>query len=145
MSNPLKLLFLCKGNSCRSQMAEGFCKFFKREEYDAYSAGMEARGLDPYAVIVMQEIGIDISSQLSKTVNELKLIDLTFDYVITVCSEEDEICPYYHAKLGYIHHPFDDPPKLAIHEKTEEDKLRHYRRVRDEIKSFIETLPSHLS
>jgi arsenate reductase len=142
MTDNLRILFLCTGNSCRSQMAEGFCRDLKGDLIDAYSAGLEAHGLNPYAVKVMKEASIDISGQKSKTVNELK--GLEFDYVITVCDSAYESCPIFPAKTRVIHKGFDDPPRLAKEAKTEEEALGHYRRVRDEIKNFVETLPGSL-
>ena len=132
------VLFLCTGNSCRSQMAEGLCRHFRGDEIEAYSAGIEKHGLNPYAVKVMQEIGIDISSHLSKTVDDLP--DTEFDYVVTVCGHANETCPFFPAKTTIIHKGFDDPPKLAANAKTEEEALAHYRRVRDEIRSYISEL-----
>lgn len=133
------LLFLCTGNSCRSQMAEGLCRHLRGAEIEAYSAGIEKHGLNPLAVKVMQEIGIDIASHYSKTVDELN--GREFDLVITVCGHANETCPVFPAETTCIFHGFDDPPKLAAAEKTEEGALRHYRRVRDEIQAYIETLP----
>ena len=133
------MLFLCTGNSCRSQMAEGICRYFRGEDFEAYSAGIEKHGLNPLAVKVMQEIGIDISGHHSKTVDDLD--NSEFDYVITVCGHADETCPVFPARVEVIHKGFDDPPKLAADAACEEDALVHYRRVRDEIKAFILQLP----
>ncbi len=138
----LKVLFLCTGNSCRSQMAEGFARHLIGNIVSPYSAGSIAKGIDPYAIKVMWEIGIDISIQRSKTVFEVSGIE--FDYVITLCSDAEENCPIFPAKTKVIHHGFDDPPRLAANSKTEDEKISHYRRVRDEILKFIETLPSLL-
>lgn len=138
-----KVLFLCSGNSCRSQMGEGLCRHFLSDIFDAYSAGLEAQGLNPYAVRVMKEIGIDISRQKSKTVNELG--GMEFDFVITVCDQAGESCPFFPAKTKVIHQSFEDPPKLVSNAKSEEEILRHYRRVRDQIKAFVLTLPEALS
>ncbi|MDO9514477.1 MAG: arsenate reductase ArsC [Syntrophales bacterium] len=139
MSYKTKILFLCTGNSCRSQMAEGFVRSLRGDALDADSAGYEARGLDPDAVTVMQEIGVDISRQRSKTLEDLG--NTQYDYVVTVCSEADERCPVYLGKARVIHHGFDDPPTLARHARTEEERLDHYRRVRDEIRAYVLTLP----
>ena len=133
------LLFLCTGNSCRSQMAEGLCRHLRGAEFDVHSAGIEKHGLNPLAVKVMQEIGIDISSHYSKTVDELGEIE--FDLVVAVCGHADETCPVLPTRTTRIFHGFDDPPKLAAAEETEEGALRHYRRVRDEIQAYIQTLP----
>jgi arsenate reductase (thioredoxin) len=137
-----KILFLCTGNSCRSQMAEGWAKYLKPDEVEAYSAGIETHGLNPYAVKVMKEAGIDISGHKSKFVTELK--DVQFDYVVTVCGHANETCPFFPGKTKVVHVGFDDPPKLAKGAKTEEEALEHYRRVRDEIRSFVESLPEAL-
>ena len=138
----LKILFLCTGNSCRSQMAEGWARQLKSDSIDAYSAGIETHGMNPYAIRAMQEAGVDISSQQSTNVNEYD--NVPFDYVITVCGHADEHCPVFHGNTAVIHKGFDDPPKLAADEVTDEGKMQHYRRVRDEIKAYIETLPSCL-
>ena len=131
-----KILFLCTGNSCRSQMAEGWTKFLKKEEIDAYSAGIETHGLNPYAVKVMAKSGVDISDHKSTNVKDLMNID--FDCVITVCGHANENCPVFPGITKIIHAGFDDPPKLAAELDSEEEKINCYRRVRDEIKSFIE-------
>ena len=142
MSSRPKILFLCTGNSCRSQMAEGFARHLKGDLIEAFSAGMEAQGLNPYAVEVMQESGFDISMQKSKTLSELGNIE--FDYVITVCGHADEACPFFPARTKVIHRGFDDPPKLARKADTEDEVLAIYRRVRDEIKAYVDTLPESL-
>jgi arsenate reductase (thioredoxin) len=133
----LKVLFLCTGNSCRSQMAEGWARHLKGDQIEAYSAGIETHGLNPDAVRVMAEVGVDISSQRSKHVGELRGIE--FDHVVTVCGHAHESCPVFLGKAKIIHAGFDDPPRLAANAKTEEDRLAPYRRVRDEIRAFIET------
>lgn len=136
----IKILFLCTGNSCRSQMAEGWAKHLKSKEIEPYSAGIERHGLNPLAVKVMSEVGVDISDQSSKTIEELPLSE--FDWVITLCGHANETCPYFPGKK--VHHGFDDPPQLAKDAKTEEERLIPYRRVRDEMKQFIESLPQSL-
>ncbi len=138
----LKILFLCTGNSCRSQMAEGWARKLKGDVIEAYSAGTSANGLDPNAVKAMAEAGVDISTQTSKTVADLATRE--FDYVITVCSDADQNCPIFPGKAVRLHHGFDDPPRLARAAKTPEEALSHYRRVRDEVKDFITTLPESL-
>lgn len=138
--NKLKILFLCTGNSCRSQMAEGWCRHLKGDVIEAYSAGIETHGLNPYAVKVMAESGVDISAHKSKLLTDLAGID--FDYVVTVCGHAHESCPFFPAKSKVIHVGFDDPPKLAKEVENEEDKLNCYRRVRDQIKEFIESFSS---
>ncbi|MBN2534965.1 MAG: arsenate reductase ArsC [Spirochaetales bacterium] len=144
MEKKITLLFLCTGNSCRSQMAEGWTRALKGEKIDVYSAGIEPHGLNPYAVKVMKEAGIDISGHKSKNVLDFFNKKMEFDYVITVCGHANETCPVFPAKTKHIHVGFDDPPKLAENAKSEEEALNHYRRVRDEIKVFVETLPEGL-
>ena len=139
----LKVLFLCTGNSCRSQMAEGFARHLKGDQVEAYSAGLEAHGLNPNAVKVMAEAGVDITGQRSKYVDELK--EIPFDYVVTVCGHADEHCPVFPGRTKVVHVGFDDPPKLAKNARNEEEALGHYRRVRDEIRQFVETLPTRLN
>jgi len=138
----LKILFLCTGNSCRSQMAEGWTRYLKSDVIEPYSAGIETHGLNPNAVKVMAEAGVDISNHRSKHVDELKNID--FDYVITVCDNANESCPMFARKTKVLHVGFDDPPRLAKAAKNEQQVLEIYRRVRDEIKKFIEKLPDNL-
>lgn len=139
----MKILFLCTGNSCRSQMAEGWVRALKGDMIEAYSAGIEAHGLNPKAVHVMAEAGVDISGHRSKKVQEV--MDIEFDYVITVCDHANENCPLFPGKAKLVHAGFDDPPALARDAKTEEEALGHYRRVRDEIKAFVEQLPDALT
>ena len=139
----IKLLFLCTGNSCRSQMAEGWTRMLKSDKIEAYSAGIEKHGLNPYAVKVMAEAGVDISTQKSKLIQELP--DLNFDYVITVCGNAHKSCPFFPAASRVIHVGFDDPPHLAASCRTDEEKLDCYRRVRDEIRLFVESLRDNLA
>ncbi len=139
----LKVLFLCTGNSCRSQMAEGWVRRLKGGILEPYSAGIERRGLDPMAVRVMAEAGVDISGHRSKRVGEVK--DIPFDYVVTVCGHAKEACPVFPGGTRVVHRGFDDPPKLAEGAKTEQEALLHYRRVRDEIKKFVLGLPESLT
>lgn len=139
MSKP-SILFLCTGNSCRSQMAEGWLRQLKGERYTVYSAGIEAHGLNPSAVKVMAEEGVDISGQCSQTLAD---IDAQLDVVITVCGHADETCPLLSAAVRKIHVGFDDPPKLAAG-LSPEHGLQHYRRVRDEIRQFIEQIENVL-
>lgn len=133
-----KILFLCTGNSCRSQMAEGWCRHLRPDQFAAASAGIEKHGLNPLAVKVMAEAGVDITPQYSKLTNELG--DQEFDYVITVCGDAADNCPYFPAKTQVVHFGFDDPPALAAGAENEEQALAHYRRVRDEIRDYIEQL-----
>ena len=142
MDRMIKVLFLCTGNSCRSQMAEGWARALKGDVIEAYSAGIETHGLNPLAVKVMAEAGVDISRQRSKRVDELK--GLGFDYVVTVCDNAHESCPVFPGRTKVVHMGFDDPPRLALGAKTEKEALAPYRRVRDEIRSFVERLPTAL-
>ena len=140
--NKIKVLFLCTGNSCRSQMAEGWTRSLKDEIIEPYSAGIETHGLNEMAVKVMAEAGVDISSHKSKLLNDL--MDIDFDYVITVCDNAHESCPIFPGKTKMVHVGFDDPPRLAKDAKTQEQALDCYRKVRDEIKAFVKTLPEAL-
>lgn len=137
-----KVLFLCTGNSCRSQMAEGFARHLKGDIIEPYSAGIETHGLNQRAVKVMREAGVDISGHRSKHVHELQ--DVVFDYVVTVCGHANEHCPVFPGTTKVLHVGFNDPPQLAANAKTEEEALFHYRRVRDEIKAYVERLPEDL-
>jgi arsenate reductase len=123
-------------------MAEGWARHLKSDVVEPYSAGIEIHGLNPNAVKVMAEAGVDISGHHSKHLNELK--DIDFDYVITVCDIAHESCPIFPGKTKVVHVGFDDPPRLAKQAKTKEDALNCYRRVRDEIRVLIETLPESL-
>ena len=143
MGQGLRVLFLCTGNACRSQMAEGLCRHIQGDRLEAYSAGIETHGLNPLAVKVMQEIGIDISGHRSKTLEELS--DVSLDAVITVCGHAHETCPVFPGSARIIHQGFDDPPKCAVNAANEAEALVHYRRVRDEIRDWIETLPETLA
>jgi arsenate reductase (thioredoxin) len=139
----LKILFLCTGNSCRSQMAEGWARHLQSDRIEAYSAGITTHGLNPNAVKVMAEAGVDISGHKSKNVDAVK--DVPFDYVVTVCGNANETCPLWlRGKARVVHVGFDDPPALAKKAKNEDEALGHYRRVRDEIRAFIGTLPGGL-
>ncbi|MFW6303553.1 MAG: arsenate reductase ArsC [Candidatus Sumerlaeota bacterium] len=136
------VLFLCTGNSCRSQMAEGLARTLKGEEMEVYSAGIETHGLNPNAVLVMKEIGIDITDHKSQTVADLPVQE--FDYVVTVCDNAHETCPIFPGQTRVVHQSFDDPPRLAEKASSPEDVLMHYRRVRNEIRDYILTLPQSL-
>jgi len=137
-----KLLFLCTGNSCRSQMAEGWAKSLKGDIFEVFSAGIETHGLNPYAIKVMAEVGIDISVHRSKNIQEFQNISL--DYVVTVCGHANETCPIFSGNCKIVRHGFEDPPKLAKDLTNEEEKLNCYRKVRDQIKEFVLTLPDSL-
>ena len=143
VNDKIRLLFLCAGNSCRSQIAEGWARHLKDDDIEAYSAGIEKHGLNPNAVKVMAEAGVDISKHQSQTVNELPVRE--FDYVVTVCGHANENCPIFPGKAKVLHVGFDDPPKLAADAKNEEEALGHYRRVRYEIRAFVEKLPEALN
>jgi arsenate reductase len=139
----LKILFLCTGNSCRSQMAEGWTRHLKSDVLEPYSAGILPKGLDPLAVESMSEVGVDISVQRSKDVAELK--DVSVDWVITVCDNAHEQCPLFPGKTRVVHVGFEDPPRLSRDAETLEAKMSHYRRVRDEIREFVASLPDALN
>ncbi len=133
-----KILFLCTGNSCRSQMAEGWARHLHGERIEAWSAGIEVHGLNPMAVKAMQEAGVDINSHWSKHVEELA--DIDFDLVITVCGHADENCPLFPGGAKVMHHPFDDPPQLAKNAGSEEEELACYQRVCLEIREVVKSL-----
>lgn len=143
LQQKMKVLFLCTGNSCRSQMAEGWARHLKSDVVEPYSAGLETHGLNPNAVQMMREARVDISGQTSKTLDEVR--DVDFDYVVTVCGNAHETCPMFPGRAKVIHHGFDDPPRLAAEETDPGKALDHYRRVRDEIRDMIETLPAALT
>ena len=138
-----KILFLCTGNSCRSQMAEGWAHHLKSDIIDAWSAGIEKHGLNPLAVKAMAEAGVDISGHTSKLIDELPEQD--FDYVITVCDHAHESCPLFPGKATILNKGFNDPPRLAASAKNEEEALIHYKRVRDEIRDFVKQLGGSVS
>ncbi|MGE4183310.1 MAG: arsenate reductase ArsC, partial [Limisphaerales bacterium] len=139
----VKVLFLCTGNSCRSQMAEGWTRHLRGTVVEPYSAGIEKHGMNPHAMRVMGEAGVDISGQFSKTLEDLAGVD--FDWVVTVCGHADEHCPRFPAKTRVVHVGFEDPPRLTKHLPDGDEKLAVYRRVRDEIRRFVETLPDSLA
>jgi len=136
------ILFLCTGNSCRSQMAEGWGRHLHPKHYEFYSAGIEKHGLNPLAVKVMAEAGVDITDQRSKLLSELEPI--AFDYVITVCDHANEQCPIFSGKAVKLHREFPDPPRLARSAASEEEALGHYRTVRDAIRQYLTNLPAAL-
>jgi arsenate reductase len=142
MAEKLRLLFLCTGNSCRSQMAEGWTRELKGDQIEPYSAGVEVKKLDPLAVGVMAEVGVDISSQRAKHVSEV--MHIPFDYVVTVCSHARETCPFFPGEARKRHVEFDDPPFLTRHMSEDKERLAVYRRVRDEIRGFVDSLPQAL-
>lgn len=134
---PFRILFLCTGNSCRSQMAEGWARHLRGREWEPRSAGVVARGLDPRAVRAMAEVGVDISGHTSKTVGALP--EVAFDIVVTLCGHASDTCPVFPGGVRRVHAGFDDPPALASSARTEEDALSHYRRVRDEVRAWVES------
>lgn len=139
----LKVLFLCTGNACRSQMAEGWARHLKADVIDAHSAGTHPKGVDPMAIEVMRKAGVDIASHASKNVADL--VQVPFDFVVTVCDSASEACPVFPGATKVIHRGFDDPPALARGVTDAEARRRIYRRVRDEIRVFVETLPQGLT
>ncbi len=136
------ILFLCTGNSCRSQMAEGFVNNLKANELRAFSAGVDPQGLNPLAIRAMEEMGIDISNATSKLVDQF--LDKDLDYVVTVCDQAKESCPVFLGKAKKMHMGFDDPPALADGIEDQDEAIVHYRRVRDEIRAYVEALPEAL-
>lgn len=124
-------------------MAEGLVRGLLGESFTAYSAGTAPQRLNPLAVQVMREIGIDISGHYSKPVDELH--EVPIDYVVTVCAAAHEACPVWPGPAKVVHHGFDDPPQLAALARTDEERLGHYRRVRDEIRKFVLSLPKGLT
>jgi arsenate reductase len=141
-----KILFLCTGNSCRSQMGEAWCRAMKSDRYEAFSAGTIAKGLNPKMVQVMKEIGIDPTiHQSSKTLKGVLEAGVQLDLVITVCGHAHETCPIFPGgKTRVVHVGFEDPPELEKTAKSPEEALNHYRRVRDQIRDFVAGLPGNL-
>lgn len=128
-----KILVLCTGNSCRSQIAHGYLSYFGKDKVDVYSAGIETHGVNPRAIATMKEDGIDISHHTSNNVNEYA--NMEFDYVITVCDNAKENCPYFPAKVKMLHHNFPDPAKAK---GTEEEITGEFKRVREMIKEYTQ-------
>jgi len=126
-----RILVLCTGNSCRSQIAEGYLKYFAKDKAEVYSAGIETHGVNPKAIAIMKEDGIDISHHTSNNVIEYRNID--FDFVITVCDNAKEQCPVFPSKAKQFHHNFPDPAKAT---GTPEEIIQNFREVRDQIKKF---------
>jgi arsenate reductase len=142
-SAKIRVLFLCTGNSCRSQMAEGWARQLRSDVIEAHSAGLEPHGLNPLAVEAMAESGVDISGQRSKHLDEL--VGVAFDCVVTLCGDAHESCPVFPGRTRIIHRGFDDPPRLARGAPTEAAAMAQYRRVRDEIRDFVAGLPERLT
>ncbi|KHJ37621.1 arsenate-mycothiol transferase ArsC2 [Pedobacter glucosidilyticus] len=129
----MNILILCTGNSCRSQIAEGYLKHFAKEHANVYSAGIETHGVNPRAIATMQEDGIDISKHTSNHVDEYTSID--FDYMITVCDHAKENCPYFPTQAQKFHYNFPDPAKA---QGTEEEIMAQFREVREMIKNYAQ-------
>lgn len=132
-----KVLFLCTGNSCRSQMAEAWAKSIRPAEWEVYSAGIEEHGMNPNVIEVMAESGIDMTSHYSKTLEQLN--NLSFDIVVTVCDHASNTCPVLPDETRHVHVPFPDPPKLAQAANDPEEALDCYRQVRDQIRDFVQS------
>lgn len=126
-----KILVLCTGNSCRSQIAEGYLRHFANGKAEIYSAGVETHGVNPRAILTMQEDGIDISGHTSNNITEYA--DMQFDYVITVCDNAKERCPYFPSSAIQVHHNFPDPAKVT---GTEKEIMDQFRKVREQIKAY---------
>ncbi len=139
MTKKLKVLFLCTGNSSRSQMAEGWARAIKADSIEAWSAGTDPKDVNPKAIQVMAEAGVDISGQKSKHVESL--MDIPFDFVITLCGDARDTCPIFPGDAKVVHHGFDDPARA---EGLEEEILKVFRRVRDEIRDFVAGMPDNL-
>ena len=138
----LKVLFLCTGNSCRSQMAEGWARHLRSDLLEPYSAGTEPRKVDQLAVRVMNEDGVNIYHQKSKGLDAVG--DIAFDYVITLCDSARSNCPIYPGGTVMLHVGFDDPVALAQEARSEQAARKIYRRVRDEIRVFVATMPKSI-
>ena len=138
----LKVLFLCTGNSCRSQMAEGWTRKLRGDLIEPFSAGVRADGMNPLTMKAMAEVDVDISGQWSKTVEETS--GMQFDFVITLCGHARESCPVYPEHVKVIHHGFEDPATLVETVSGEEQRQDVYRRTRDEIRDYVRTLPEAL-
>jgi arsenate reductase len=135
----IKVLFLCTGNSCRSQIAEGWANHLKGDVIEAYSAGIHPIGVNSRTIKVMTEAGVDISDHTSKHIDDLAGVN--FDYVVTVCDNAREQCPTFPAQAKLVHKSFDDPYFAT---GSEEEIMQVFRKLRDDIKAFIETMPTKL-
>ena len=143
---PTRILFLCTGNSCRSQMGEAWCRAFHGGRYEAYSAGTIAKGLNPRMIEVMREVGIDPTlHQTSKTLASVLAAGVRLDLVVTVCGHAHETCPHFSGgQTRVVHVGFEDPPELEKAARTPDEALGHYRRVRDQIRDFVAAFPGSL-
>jgi arsenate reductase len=137
-----RVLILCTGNSCRSQMAEGWIRYLRGDEFEPFSAGISPSRVDPRAIAVMAEAGVDISGHRSKSVDDFP--GQEFDWVVTVCDSAREQCPFFPGGTKRVHVGFADPPHLAANAASEDEAMEHYRRVRDEIRKFVEAMPVSL-
>ncbi len=137
-----RILFLCTRNACRSQMAEGWARSIIGTRFEVASAGSEPASVNPHAIEVMAEVGIDISAHRSKSVEDFR--DVQIDHVYTLCGDAADRCPLWSGAATVQHRGFDDPPELARLERTPEGVLQHYRRVRDEIGDWVKTLSKEL-
>lgn len=133
--NKMKVLFLCTGNSCRSQMAEAWLRALGGADFEVYSAGLEPHGVNPYTIIVMEAVGIDMRAHRSKHLNEY-MGKINFDYLITVCGNADERCPFFPGMGSRLHWPFEDPAAFV---GPEPEKLAAFQDVRDQIKAKIQS------
>ena len=134
-----KVLFVCTGNACRSQMAEGWARQLKSDTIEAYSAGVSPAGVSTRAIAVMAEAGVDISAHRSQHVNECA--DMDFDYVVTLCGNAEQKCPVFSGGPRHVHRAFDDPVMVL---GTDDQIMATFRKARDQIKAFVETLPESL-
>jgi len=139
VNEKINILFICTGNACRSQIAEGWARHLKGDVIEAFSAGIRPIGVNSRAIKVMAEVGVDISMHRSQQIGEFSGID--FDYVVTLCDNAAKNCPAFSGNAKVIHKPFDDPYYAS---GSEEDIMDTFRKVRDDIKRFVETLPESL-
>ena len=139
MKKRFKILFLCTGNSCRSQMAEGWARHLKPDVIEAHSAGISPTKINPRAIAVMREVGVDISIQSAKHIDRFLSVD--FDYVVTLCDDTRESCPMFGGKARLVHKSFEDP---SFAKGSEEEIMAVFRKSRDDIRAFIETMPESL-
>ncbi len=139
MSKKVKVLFLCTANACRSQMAEGWARHLKSDVIDAYSAGVWPFKVSTRAIQVMAEAGVDISAHTSK--HAFEYLDMDFDFVVTLCDHAQKECPVFDRKVRFIHKPFNDPTSAT---GNGEQVLDAFRKIRDEIRAFVETLPESI-
>jgi arsenate reductase len=140
--NKQKILFLCTGNSCRSQMAEGFTNRLRRDDFEAVSGGVAPKPIDPLTIQAMAEAGVDISGQVAKDVDQF--MGQFFDWIVTLCDNARENCPFFPGQAQRVHRGFDDPAYLARQAADGEEALAIYRRVRDEIRTMVLGLPDSL-